>query len=87
MTRHISILVLALTSLAVACDSRSFLTCEDGTTDGAEDAWFDVENCNEWGTTNNSGDGASSGYDECYHQAYDSIYIENIEEFCGEGFD
>lgn len=86
MNGKMLILLLSLVGGGVACEGRMFLTCEDGTIDGANDAWFDVENCNEFGTTYGSEYGADPGYDECYVQSYDSIYVENIEEYCGEGF-
>jgi len=86
MNRRYFPFLFAMVLFNVACETRAFLTCEDGYSDGEADGWNDVENCNEWGTTNNAGDGASAGYDECYAQTYDSTYTVYIEEYCGEGF-
>jgi len=75
---------LILTALLLgACDP-----CERGSSDGEEDAWTDVESCNEYGTTRSEGwwSRQSAGYGECYPQVYDSIYSEYIEENCGSSY-
>ena len=86
MNRFILAFLLTLPFIGAACGAGLFLTCEDGSTDGEEDAWADIENCNEWGSTTNPRHGSSVAYDECYPQSYGSIYMEYIEEYCGEGY-
>ena len=67
-----------LAALTTGCNP-----CVRATHHAEEDAWVDIKDCAEWGSSFSSFDNKKAEYEECYLQAYDLTYEEHFWDRCG----